>query len=279
MSQSFRYLAFAIMLGALTLAGCSSTPNVVPLAQLRQSQHHATKLHSNTVVLNSNMQAVQTLAESLAGEKQSLMAQNQMLSQQTMITQQRVDNLMAERDQLKLRFASLSDVNGGGGGLPGSLNERFRELANRFPDFEFDPVTGVSRFREEILFSSGSDVLRSSSSELLREFADILNSGDAQELRILVAGHTDDQRIIKAHTHQNHTTNWHLSTNRANSVVLALKKYGMAEGRMGALGYGKFQPMVENLDDTTRQQNRRVEIYVLAPEADTIASWDPLNYR
>ena len=278
MSQSFRYLTFAIMLATLALTGCSSTPNVVPLAQLRQSQQHAQKMHQNTVALNSNMQAVQSLAESLAGEKQSLLAENQMLGQQAAIAQQRVDNLMAERDQLKHRFASLADVNRGSG-LPGSLHERFRDLANRFPDFEFDPVTGVSRFREEILFASGSDVLRPSSSTLLREFADILNSGDARELRILVAGHTDDKRIARNETHRRHSTNWHLSTNRANSVVLALKKHGMDEHRMGALGYSKFQPMVENLDETTRQQNRRVEIYVLAPEADTIASWDPINYR
>ena len=278
MSQSFRYSTIALLLSVLTVAGCSSTPSVVSVAELRQSQQHARKLHQKTVSLTSNMQAAQTLAESLAGEKAALFARNQMLGQQTAIAQQRIDNLMAERDQLQQRFASLGDVNGGAG-LPSGLQQRFRELADRFPDFEFDPVTGVSRFREEILFASGSDQLRSSSTGLLREFAAIMNSGEARELRLLVAGHTDDKRIAKATTHSRHQTNWHLSTNRANAVVLALKKYGLNETRMGAMGYSKFQPIVENYDETTRQQNRRVEIYVLAPEADTVASWDPLNYR
>ena len=278
MSQSFRYFAIAIMLSMLTLTGCCSTPNVVPLCQLRQSQRHAQKLHQNSVALSTNLQATQTLAERLAGDKDTLLAKNQMLSQETAISQQRIDNLMAERDQLKQRFASLSNVNGGTG-LPAALQQRFRELAARFPDFDFDPVTGVSRFREEILFASGNDQLRASSTELLREFASIMNSGDARELRLLVAGHTDDKRIARAATHSHHATNWHLSTNRSNSVVLALKKHGIDESRMGSMGYSKFQPVVENFDETTRQQNRRVEIYVLAPEADTIASWDPLNYR
>jgi chemotaxis protein MotB len=45
---------------------------------------------------------------------------------------------------------------------------------------------------------------------------------------------------------------------------------------MGAAGYADNQPVVPNTDEKARSQNRRVEIFVLAPEA-AIAGWDPLG--
>ena len=86
----------------------------------------------------------------------------------------------------------------------------------------------------------------------------------------------DDQPIANARI--NHPTNWHLSTNRANSVVLALNKSGIKDQRLGAAGYSENQPVVPNADSHSRQRNRRVEIFVLAPDA-LIAGWDPSNVR
>ena len=43
---------------------------------------------------------------------------------------------------------------------------------------------------------------------------------------------------------------------------------------MGAAGYSMFQPVVPNSNDSARQKNRRVEIFVLAPDA-VVAGWDP----
>jgi chemotaxis protein MotB len=79
---------------------------------------------------------------------------------------------------------------------------------------------------------------------------------------------------VKAGTKSHHPTNWHLSTNRADSVVLELSRCGVKESRMGAAGYSMYQPVVANKDDGSRRQNRRVEIYVLAPDA-VVAGWDP----
>ena len=88
-----------------------------------------------------------------------------------------------------------------------------------------------------------------------------------------VVGHTDDKPISKPATRSKHPTNWHLSTNRANSVVTTLAGAGLKEGRMGAAGYSMFQPAVPNTDDKARQINRRVEIFVLAPDA-SVAGWE-----
>ena len=36
---------------------------------------------------------------------------------------------------------------------------------------------------------------------------------------------------------------------------------------MGVAGYSMFQPVAPNDSDESRQRNRRVEIYILAPDA------------
>ncbi|MDQ3330932.1 MAG: OmpA family protein, partial [Planctomycetota bacterium] len=115
--------------------------------------------------------------------------------------------------------------------------------------------------------------LKGSAIPLLKEFASIMNAGEAKRLNVLVVGHTDDQDIVKAGTAQQHPTNWHLSTNRGNAVLTALSRNGIKEDRMGVSGYSKFQPVIANSDDKNRQKNRRVEIFVLAPDA-VVAGWD-----
>jgi chemotaxis protein MotB len=41
---------------------------------------------------------------------------------------------------------------------------------------------------------------------------------------------------------------------------------------MGVAGYNKYQPLVPNTNDSSRQQNRRVELFVLAPETAIAAA-------
>src|SRR5262249_31834815 len=111
-------------------------------------------------------------------------------------------------------------------------------------------------------------------SRLLDEFARIMNSGDATQLNILVVGHTDDRPVKLASTKAHHQDNWELSCDRAISVVRALQKCGVKPVRMGATGYGPHQPRVPQTSEEARRQNRRVEIFILAPNA-SMAGWEP----
>jgi chemotaxis protein MotB len=43
---------------------------------------------------------------------------------------------------------------------------------------------------------------------------------------------------------------------------------------MGVSGYGMHQPVEPNKTEASRARNRRVEIFVLAPDA-SVAGWDP----
>ena len=56
---------------------------------------------------------------------------------------------------------------------------------------------------------------------------------------------------------------------------MTLAAAGLQENRMGTAGYSKFQPAVRNRDDLARAQNRRVEIYVLAPDVKVAGAQFP----
>ncbi|MBX3436911.1 MAG: OmpA family protein, partial [Planctomycetaceae bacterium] len=158
--------------------------------------------------------------------------------------------------------------------LSRDATRRFEELARKYPEFEFDPYTGVSKFTGDLLFATGSSDIRPEAHPVLAEFARILNDGDARQFNILVVGHTDDRPIVKASTKSKHANNWELSAHRATAVVDSLSKQGLSEHRMGVAGYSKFQPVAMNSDDSSRQRNRRVEIFILAPDAKIASNWD-----
>ena len=265
------------LLGAIGLLaslqiGCASMPRMQHA--LRQSQLRAVQLHEHNQTLAAERDQANQLAQGLASEKQHLQSQMASLQSSLEMANQRLANLNSERSQLQERYVSLlNQAKNSPSPLSSETTRRLEELKQKYPEFEFDPQTGVSKFHSDILFASGSADLKKSALPLLREFAAIMNQGDAQRLNILVVGHTDDRPIAKSTTRQQHPTNWHLSTNRANSVVTTLAGAGIKQARMGSAGYSMYQPIVANKDDKSRQMNRRVEIFVLAPDA-VVAGWE-----
>jgi chemotaxis protein MotB len=280
-------LARLSLLSFVGFASClPSGCNLVPAQALRQSQLRAAQFYQQNKVLAFERDQASQLAQALAAEKDALAMRAGELQQQIASLQNdlaiahgRAENFSSERGQLQQKLVSaLNQLQNQPSPLSSDATRRFEELAQKYPEFEFDPATGVSKFHSDILFDSGSDELKQRGGALLQEFAQILNQGEARRLNILVVGHTDDQRIARSSTAQRHPTNWHLSTNRANSVILSLSKSGIAQNRMGAAGYSMYQPVVPNTDAKSRQQNRRVEIFVLAPDA-VVAGWDPATSR
>ena len=268
----------------LTFAVASGCNNAVPRYTLRQSQLQAAHLYQQNQQTLAQLGEAQMLAQQKAGEAQMLAQHKTGLetalaetSKQLDVANQRVANYQSTQSELEQRMVQLINQQKD---LPNPLSNdasrRFQELAEKYPNFEFDPATGVSKFHSDILFSSGSAKIKRSAQPLLEEFASIMNDADAGRLNILIVGHTDDKPIGKPHTREEHPTNGHLSTNRGHSVRMALGLAGIDDGRMGVAGYGPHQPVVANHDEDARQQNRRVEIFVLAPDA-VVAGWDPLD--
>lgn len=240
-------LSTAALAGLLIASGC----NTVPDWQMRQAQLRTMQMYRQQ--------------QFLAGRVNQLAAEKAGMEQQLSIAHQRLDNLNAERAALHERYKHL--LTSVQNPLPGGATARFRELAERYPEFEFDPETGVSKFNSDLLFALGSDEVRPEAQQLLKEFAAIMNSEEARQFNILVVGHTDDVPIKKPGTKAKHPTNWELSVHRGTAVIHALSQHGIAENRMGVSGYSMYQPVAPNSNDSNRQKNRRVEIYVLAPDA------------
>ena len=252
MSVTVRQSIPVLLALSLTLGiGC----NMVPQQTLRQSQ----------------VRAVQ-----LAGQNRQLSRDNMALKSNLDVSNQRLANLNNERTLLQQRYVNLLKQQSP---LSPEATRQLEALKKKYPLFQFDPKNGVSRIGVDILFNSGSDMVnKKTAPEILGEFARIMNQGDAKHLNILVVGHTDDRRIARANTRSKHATNWHLSTNRANAVLMSLQKLGIESSRLGVAGYGPNQPLVPNSDDAARQKNRRVEIFVLHSDA-VVARWNPETSR
>lgn len=116
-----------------------------------------------------------------------------------------------------------------------------------------------------ILFPSGSAELSKDGQAALSEVVKILMQ--FKDRRFVVAGHTDNQPIKTAEF----KNNWYLSTARANSVVQFMIKQKFPAKNLAAAGYGEFDPVAKNDTETTREQNRRIEI-ILVPNLEELPS-------
>ena len=277
MIRAFTLLSLA--LATVVTSGCHCWSGCLwngrSLAFERRAAQRSAALYEENQVLGSSLADAQSAASHAESQRMLLAGQVGELSSSLSIAEQRVENLVAERDKLHTKYRDLLVAQQDAGSpLPSGASAKFEALARKYPQFEFDPLTGVSKFGADLLFSSGSDTIKKQAKELLGEFAAIMNDSDTRDFNILVVGHTDDEAIRHPVLRDRHPTNWELSSHRATQVVRTLAKSGVAERRMGAAGYSMYQPVVANTDDSTRRQNRRVEIFVLAPDA-TVAGFDP----
>lgn len=108
---------------------------------------------------------------------------------------------------------------------------------------------------DTVTFDSGSTTLKDSSSKVLRNIANVLNSKFAGR-RFYVEGHTDNDPIQK--TKDKFRDNRHLSSERADAVARALARQGVPDAAIVVVGYGQYEPR----DSKTKARNRRVEIVV-----------------
>ena len=202
-------------------------------------------------------------------------------------TDELVKNLREENDLLEHvrrkaegeveRMAShmnLSDIVITGPKLPAQLDSALKRFADAHPSaVTYDAAAGTLKWSADLLFALGSDVVKNSSKEALRQFAEIVKSPAAADFEVLVVGHTDARPIVKSATKQKHPTNWHLSAHRAIAVGEVLQQSGYTPARIGVMGYGQYRPTADNATADGAEQNRRVEIYLI-PAGSIVKSAD-----
>jgi flagellar motor protein MotB len=148
--------------------------------------------------------------------------------------------------------------------LPPALDSALKRFADEHPsEVSYDPARGSVKWKADLLFPLGSDVVKESSLDGLRGFAEILKSPAAADFEVVVAGHTDNRPIVRAETKAAHPTNWHLSAHRAIAVSNVLQKSAVPANRIGVMGCSEYRPITENDNETGNSQNRRVEIYMV----------------
>lgn len=252
----------------LTVSGCAAGKRKAQKEMLTACQLRSQELFAENEQLLLAQQQQQQLIAGLEQDRAGLSQHIGEVENQLGVANARIDNLLAERGQLKDRYAqALTDT---------KLDSFPTATGPHVPGFEFDPLTGLSKFPEDVLFDLGSADLRPEAFPVLKEFVNQVNSPGTQGLRILVVGHTDDQQIARPETARKHPTNWHLSTDRADEVIVELEKLGVASERLSAMGYSRFQPLEAGTDNPSRQRNRRVELYIV-PDTVGATAWDPVK--
>jgi outer membrane protein OmpA-like peptidoglycan-associated protein len=112
------------------------------------------------------------------------------------------------------------------------------------------------RMKNDILFDSGSAVLKPEAIAQLEKMGDIL--ARYSDDRIRVEGHTDSVGSGPA--------NEQLSLRRADAVKRVLLGRGVTEPQVTALGMGETRPVADNKSSAGRAANRRVELHIDVPQ-------------
>ena len=105
-----------------------------------------------------------------------------------------------------------------------------------------------------ILFETDSAKLAPSAANLVSRLSEVLKKNP--NLKVAVVGNTDNTGDFKY--------NLQLSQRRANAMVDALVKDGVAPNRLTGVGIGPLSPVASNDTAEGRAQNRRVELVLIS---------------
>ncbi len=190
----------------------------------------------------------------------------------------RAEHDLSAHDQADPNHAALAASDGPRSGLPNgrrlpaAVNQQLALWAQQYPNLSFDAETGVSKCDIDVLFDSGQTELRPAARQMLVELAQVLERSEAKDLKVMVVGHTDNQRIVGVSMRDKYPNNFHLSTSRALAVADVLRGQGLNDQRIGIAGFGSHEPVADNQSAVDRQKNRRVEIFVL-PRDMPVVGW------
>ncbi len=219
-----------------------------------EQQRRITELEGQLKAANLELDQAKRQLETLGGKG----------SVEMQAMQQKIAALEEDIAKKKALIEAMQKQLMGGVQLPAELSSMLEDWAKGSDLVSFDAARGIVKFKSDLLFEKGSDVVAPSAAESLKALCRILNTDQAKEFDIIIAGHTDDLPIIKPETKEKHANNWYLSAHRAISVLDVMTANGLVPERVSVRGFGEFRPVVPNeLNKRGNPQNRRVEIYIV----------------
>jgi type VI secretion system protein ImpK len=135
-----------------------------------------------------------------------------------------------------------------------------REISEGLVSVRDEDGRSVITLKGDGLFAPGSATISPGFLPVLERIAIALNSVPGQ---VKVTGHTDDQPIRSVRF----PSNWHLSKERALSVMQILAEKGTLQSRLTAEGRADAEPITFNSTPADRARNRRVEITLYVPRS------------
>lgn len=181
---------------------------------------------------------------------------------------------MFEVDPAESEEAELPGINS-----PESSSLLFNQLsqliANQLDDYSSAGLISLSEdknwinldLRAGLLFDVGQYELTNDAVAILISLTAFLKQF---KYPIVVEGHTDDLPINSV----KYTTNWHLSSERASSVVDEMIFRGIPPEYIAPIGFSSFKPQVRNTNEFAREQNRRVTLKI--SKSDGVGVYDLL---
>jgi chemotaxis protein MotB len=266
MARTLKWLGLAAL--AFSLTGCVSAEQYNGMKLSRdQALQQADQAEADARSARSQADAYKAQLDSIANSGNTQQAMLANFSQQVAGLQSQNAAITQKYEDLLNRPPQVVEM--GERALPPDLSNALTEFANENPDIvTFDPARGVVKFKSDVTFASGSTDLNERAVGTLQRFSEILNSSQAVGYELMVAGHTDNQRVTRQTTiDAGNFDNWYLSAHRAISVAAELVKNGVNRGRLGVAGYADQQPIASNSSAAGRAENRRVEIVILPTHA------------
>jgi chemotaxis protein MotB len=273
MARTLKWLGLSVL--AFSLTGCVSAEQYSAMKLSRdQAVEQLNQAEADAKSARSQADAYKAQLEQIANSGNTSAAMVANYSQQVAQLQAQNAAITQKYEDLLNRPAQVVEM--GEHALPPDLSNRLTEFANENPDIvTFDAARGVVKFKSDVTFASGSTDLNERAMGTLQRFSEILNSPEAVGYELMVAGHTDNQRVTRQSTiNAGNFDNWYLSAHRAISVAAELVKNGVSRARLGVAGYADQQPIASNSSEAGRAQNRRVEIVILPthPRSGSMAS-------
>jgi len=246
-----RRALLALTLLGLALPGCKAKKLQAELdatnATLAATESDLSKERTRNAKLTEENKSYQTRIEELETELAALNGQLEDLAQKQGITAKELADLRAEKAKREKELQVYKNL--------------FAELKAMVDAGTIEVVFRKGRMTlklsNAILFDSGKDKLREEGKAAVAQLVPALTKVGDREF--LVAGHTDNVPIRTARF----KNNWELSTARAVSMVTQMVEEGYPGNRLGAAGFGEFDPIASNDTEEGKEQNRRIEIILM----------------
>ena len=196
-------------------------------------------------LLNRKIAAQQTeltsLSDALASSEQRVAEKEQDLA----ALQDRLESALATPVERLARFRA-------------AFHGRLHEAVGTHEDMRIEGDRFV--FQSEVLFASGSAEIGEAGERRLAKLARSLHDVSRDipndlDWVLRVDGHTARQAVATP----DYPSNWELSSARATTVVRFLIRQGVPPYRLAATGFGEFQPLDADTDESAQRRNRRIE--------------------